>query len=110
MERKVSAMESALTGPERSGGAHVEEVTTNTERSLENERVVVKSSSTDLEHSDMAREKAIRADTERSMKHEGEGTNNSLTEGGSDDAPYLRGLAAEVVNQDDLERSIARQV
>lgn len=43
-------------------------------------------------------------------EHEDVGMNGSSIQGDNDEAGYLRGLAAEVVNQEDLERSVARQV
>jgi len=109
-QSEVSAMNGSLIGPEHSGGAQVEEVIADTERSLEIEGAGANGFLIDLEHSDMAPEKVVYADTEHSVNHEGEGTNGSLTEGDTDETAFLRGLAAEVVNLEDLERSIAREV
>ncbi|MCJ1243274.1 hypothetical protein MMC30_000471 [Trapelia coarctata] len=108
-ESEVSAMNSSLTGLEHSDGAQMEEGTADTERPLENKGAGANGSLTEFEQSKVAQEKAVDTDTERSLNQEGEGMNGSATDGGNDEAPYLRGLAAEVVNQEDLERSIARE-
>jgi len=63
-----------------------------------------------LDPSDDAPNEEVSAGTGRSSKHGEDGMNGSSIEGGNDNAGYLRGLAAEVVNQEDLERSVARQV
>lgn len=63
-----------------------------------------------LERSDDAQKEKVSADTERSWGLKEDGMNGSSIEGGNDEAGYLRGLAAEVVNQEDLERRVARQV
>ena len=107
MDHEGAETNSSLT--EREHSAPLKQVHADTEAPLEHGGGGTNASLRGFEQ-DMAQAEPVHADTDRSLESEGVGTNDAFTEGGKDEADYLRSLGAEVVNQEDLERSIARQV